>query len=109
MDSTNQLGDSIFSPPGIWMQGRLGGLEETKDANELRGSSVSLTRNGNVRADPSGFCSSDLRLWLDDRISQNRQAGPREHKIEPSFLGHCFLYMLKPLGSYCSFVLIILN
>lgn len=46
------------------MQGRLGGLEETKDANELRGSSVSLTRNGNVRADPPEFCSSDFQLRL---------------------------------------------
>lgn len=43
MDGTNELGESIFSPPGIWMQGRLGGLEETKDANGLRSNSVSLT------------------------------------------------------------------
>lgn len=78
------------------MQGRLGGLEETKDANEPRSNSVSLTRNGNVLADPPGFCSSDLQLWLNYRISQNRQAGPREDKIEPSFLGHCFYICWNP-------------
>lgn len=75
----------------------------------MRGISVSLTQDGNALADPPGFCSSDLQLWLDYRISQNKQAGTNSIQATALIHWELFLYMLKPLGRYCTLVLIILN